>query len=130
MKYLGIDYGRKKIGLAVSDGVIAEPMIVVRYKDEEDLLNKVEKVIKVEMVEKVVIGVSEGKMAEETKEFGKKLEEMVKIPVVFQDETLSTQTAQELSIRANIGRKKRKEMEDAYSAAIILQNYIDESNRK
>jgi len=125
MKYLGIDYGRSKIGLAVSEGVIAEPLKVIRYKDEEELIRKVEQVLKVELVEKVVVGISEGEMAKETKEFGKRLENKLKTPVVFQDETLSTQSAQELSISANIKRKKRKEMEDAYSAAVILQSYLD-----
>lgn len=125
MKLLGIDYGRKKIGLAVSDGVIAEPLKVIRGENEEDLLRKVERVGKVELVEKVIIGVSEGRMGEETREFGRRLEKELKIPVVFQDETLSTQSAQELSIEANIKRKKRKEMEDAYSATVILQSYLE-----
>jgi putative Holliday junction resolvase len=129
MKYLGIDYGRKKIGLALSDGVIAEPLKVIRGENEEELLKKVEssfiEALADRKVDKIIIGVSEGEMGRETREFGEKLGEKLKIPVIFQDETLSTQTAQELSISANIKRKKRKQMEDAYSAAIILQSYID-----
>jgi putative holliday junction resolvase len=125
MKYLGIDYGRRKIGLAVSEGIIAEPYKVIRYDNQEELVNKVEQVIKVELVERVVLGISEGNMGKETEEFAKKLESRIKTPVVLQDETLSTQSAQELSQSAGIKRKKRKEMEDAYSAAIILQDYID-----
>ena len=125
MKLLGIDYGRKKIGLAVSDGILAEPLKIQRYKDIKILSDKVKVITKELEIEKIVVGISEGEMGKESKEFGIKLENELKIPVVFQDETLSTQSAQELSISANINRKKRKEMEDAYAAALILQSYID-----
>ena len=57
--------------------------------------------------------------------FGKKLEEDINISVVFQDETLTTKEAQDLSQKAGIKRKKRRELEDAYSASLILQSYID-----
>jgi putative Holliday junction resolvase len=125
MKFLGIDYGRKKIGLATSEGMLAEPLKVIRFEKIEEALTKVEQVVRTESTEKVIIGISEGKMGEETREFARKLKEKISVEVVFQDETLSTQSAQELSLIANVKRKKRKEMEDAYSAAIILQNYID-----
>ena len=125
MKYLGIDYGRKKIGLAVSDGVIAEPLRILRYEDIRILREKLGKIISEFGIQKIVIGISEGEMGRESKEFGRVLEEKMKTPVIYQDESLSTRTAQELSIGAGIKRKKRKEMEDAYSAAIILQSYLD-----
>jgi len=125
MKLLGIDYGRSKIGLAVSDGKIAEPMAVMRIKNGEEGIRKVSNVIKELNITKVVLGISEGVIAQESKEFGKSLENRIKIPVLFQDETLSTKSAQELSINANIKRRKRREMEDAFSAAIILQGFID-----
>lgn len=122
---LAIDYGRKKIGLAVADGSLAEPLSVIRFEKEGEALKKVEKVVKVDKVGKVVIGVSEGKMGEETRAFGQKLEKQLGIPIVFQDETLSTKEAQELAIKAGIKRKKRQELSDAYSATLILQAYLD-----
>lgn len=125
MKYLGIDYGRKKIGLSLSEGILAEPYTVVRYQETGESIKKIEAVIKREEVEKVVIGISEGKMADETRVFGRVLEKELKVPVEYQDESLSTQSAQELSMDANIKRRRRKEMEDAFSAAIILQSYLD-----
>ena len=124
MRILGIDYGKKKIGLAVSDGPLAEPLKVIRFKTKEEAIKKVEEVVKVEQVEQLVVGVSEGKMGEESKRFGEKLKRTLDIAVEFQDETLSSIEAQRLSIEAGIKRKKRKEMEDAYSAALILQNYL------
>ena len=136
MKYLGIDYGKRKVGLAVSEGKLAEPHLVIRYKSEEELLGKVEQVVssfakasKDKQVDQVIVGISEGETAEETERFGKRLEEVLKIPVVYQDETLTTQKAQELSIEAGMKRKKRKELEDAYSAALILQAHLDALNK-
>lgn len=125
MQILGIDYGRKKIGLAVADSQsrIAEPLGVVRFANEDEAI---EKILRLSEASKAVIGISEGEMAEETKDFARKLEEILKIPVVFQDETLTTYEAQRLSITANIKRKKRKALEDAYSATLILQSYLDE----
>jgi putative Holliday junction resolvase len=127
MKLLGIDYGRKKVGLAIGDSRtgLVEPYKVVRVKSEKDVVGKAVRIAQKEQVEQIVLGISEGEIGKETKEFGKKLEERLEVPVVFQDETLTTYEAQELSIEAGIKRKKRKKLEDAYSATLILQAYID-----
>lgn len=119
MKILGIDYGRSKIGLAISDGPISEPWKVIRVKSFEDAIQKVLQVLQVAQVDKVVVGVSEGQMGEESKRFAEK------IGAETSDETLSTQDAQRMSIEAGVSRKKRHEMEDAYAAAVMLQNYLD-----
>ena len=70
-------------------------------------------------IEKVVVGISEGEMAVESKKFSN----------IFKadtfDETLSSHDAQQMSIQGGMGRKKRKEMEDAFAASIMLQNYLD-----
>lgn len=119
MKYLGIDYGRSKIGLAVSDGKLAEPYQVIRYKDNNKMIAHIKRIIEKQKIEKIIVGISEGKMAEESKRFAE----------IFQadtfDETLSSHDAQQMSIESHMGRKKRKEMEDAFAASIMLQNYID-----
>ena len=137
MRILGIDYGKKKIGLSIAYSPIAEPHKVVRFKSEEEALEKVSEVLKAspakspsgiqagKQVDLIVVGVSEGKMGKESRKFGNKLEEKLKIPVVFQDETLTTREAQELSRKAGVRRKKRRGLEDAYSATLILQRYLD-----
>lgn len=127
MNYLAIDYGRKKIGLAIGDvrSRLAEPLVVVRGDNQKGLIEKVEKVIQIEKIEKVILGISEGEMAVETKEFGKKLFEKTGIEIICQDETLTSKEAQNYSIQAHINRKKRHKMEDAYAAALILQNFLD-----
>lgn len=125
MKILGIDYGRRKLGLAISDGYLSEPWKVLRVDNLDEALKKVTQIIKDEKVEKVVIGVSEGEMGRESKDFGMNLQQELEIQVDTHDETLSTQDATRLAIEAGMGRKKRNEMEDAFAASIILQDYLD-----
>lgn len=125
MKILGIDYGLKKIGLAVAEGMLAEPLTVLKVNSDAEGVKKVAQVVKVEQVEQVVIGISEGKTAEITKQFVEKLQDKLSVPVELFDETLSTHEAQGLSREAGMNRKKRKNMEDAFAAAVLLQNYLD-----
>jgi putative Holliday junction resolvase len=125
MRILGIDYGKRKIGIALGDERLVEGLTVVRYEDEKKALEKIVKIIKKEKVNEIVVGVSEGQIGEESRKFGEKLGKKVNLPVHFQDETLTTRDAQALSIIAGIKRKKRRALEDAYSAALILQNYLD-----
>lgn len=125
MRLLGIDYGRSKIGLAQGEGKLVEGLSVVRYKNKNKAIDKIANLIEEEGFDEVVVGFTEGKIGKEAKEFGKRLGEKISKPVHFQDETLSTRGAQKLSIEAGIKRKKRKKMEDAYAAALILQDYID-----
>lgn len=127
MKILGVDYGKKKIGLATAESSLAAPLKVLKVDSIEEAIKKVGKVAVAEEVVEVVVGISEGEMAKETREFGEKLQEKLGLPVVYQDETLSSKDAQKLSIKAGIKRKKRKDMEHAYSATLILQNYLDAS---
>lgn len=127
MKYIGIDYGRKKIGIAVGEdsAKLAEPYIVLRGNSLDELLEKVIKIVEVEKVDIIIIGLSEGQMAEETREFGRILKEKVIIPVIYHDETLTSKDAQNYSLAAGIKRKKRKVNEDAYAATLMLQGYLD-----
>src|SRR3972149_8676673 len=126
MNILGIDFGKKKVGVAIgdTDSKLAEPFRVLRYEDIRILSDKLKRITNELVIEKIVIGISEGESARKTKEFAERLERVLKIPFVYQDETLSTFEAQEKSREAGIGRKKRKAMEDAYSAAIILQDFL------
>src|SRR4030042_6891190 len=128
MNILGIDYGRRKIGLALAITILAEAYEVIRYEKVEVAIKRIQKVVEKEQIEKVVVGISEGKMADETKRFAKILEKELDMPIYFQDETLSTQEAQRLSIEANVSRKKRRELEDAYTAAVILQEYLNNNS--
>jgi putative Holliday junction resolvase len=124
MKYLGIDYGRRKIGLAIgdTDSKLTEPHSVFGFKNYDEAIQKV---IKIPGITQVVLGISEGKMGEESKTFGVLLEKKLGHAIIYQDESLSSLDAREMSISAGINRNKRKRMEDAYAAAIMLQGYLD-----
>lgn len=127
MRYLGIDYGLRKVGLALSEGQIASPFKVLEVSGLKDALNKVEKIIKKEGVERVVVGVPESGQAENiTKKFVKELKKELKgqIEVIETEETLSSSDAKQFMIELGLGQKKRKE-EDAYSAVLILQRFLN-----
>lgn len=105
---LGIDHGFKNIGLAISEGFIAEPYRTVSG------LKEIENIVKKLGVTKIIVGVSEGKSRDQALAFGKKLESMLGLPIEFIDETLSSYEA---------GPKAH-----AKAAAIILQRYLDEKH--
>lgn len=123
--YLGVDYGRAKVGLAVSSGSLAAPLKVLRYTNIDELFVRIKKTVEEEKIEQIVIGLSDGKIAKESKKFGRDLSKYLNLPVAFIDETLTTADVLEKAIEAGMGQKKRKNMEDAFSATLILQNYLD-----
>ena len=104
---LGIDYGLKNIGLAISEGSITEP-----YKTVSGL-KEIENIVKKLAITKIIVGISEGKSKQRALGFGKKLGSVLGLPVEYVDETLSTYEA---------GPKAH-----AKAAAIILQRYLDEN---
>lgn len=123
MRYLGIDYGKAKVGLAISEGLIATPLRVVSVSSLEDAFQKIKAVVKKEGIDKVVIGMPEsGESRKITKVFIERL--CKEVEVIESEETLSSQRALDLMVEMGKGKKAR-EMEDAYSATLILQEYLD-----
>lgn len=126
MKILGIDFGIAKIGLAMADNGLAQPIGVI--KNYRETLTKIAQIVEQKRIEKIIIGVSEGKIGQKAKEYGRKLEEITGVKVSFQDETLTTKEAVAKMIEAGKKKKYRQEKEDAFAAAIILQAYLDKQN--
>lgn len=128
MRYLGVDYGLKKMGLAISEGQLASPLKVLEISSLSDAVSKITHVIKSENIDRVVVGVPEsGEAKSIAKKFINKLKEDLKsetVSVIEADETLSSTSAKELMIELGMGEKSRQK-EDAYSAVIILQNFLD-----
>lgn len=127
MRYLGIDYGYKKIGLALSEGQIASPFEVLKISGLKDALEKIKKIVKDEGIDRIVVGVAEsGESAKAVKVFVKHLKEDLKgkIEVIETEETLSSKDAKQFMVELGLGQKKRKE-EDAYSAVLILQRFLN-----
>ncbi len=127
---LGIDYGAKKIGLAIApcDSSLAVPFRVLREKNEAEAILELVKVCQEENVEKIIIGLPESfwvgeKSEEQTKpvrEFVNKLKKHVSLPFYEVNERLSSKSAQRLL------QGQPKDMEDAVAAMIILQSYLDQ----
>jgi putative Holliday junction resolvase len=127
MKILGVDYGRAKIGLAVGETEtgLAEPLTVLRIANFQIFKLRVEKIAREYAVRKIVVGVPGGKMEEEIRRFGERLQRETGLPVEYFDETLTSQDARKLLIEIKRKRKFRREKEDAFAAAIMLQFYLD-----
>lgn len=123
MKYLGIDYGMKRIGLALSEGELASPWKIIKINSLSDAVARISALIKQENIEHTVIGLPEGAMG---KAVGKFVAEMKKQGINIQttDETLSTRQSIDLMIKLGKSKKDRKS-NDAIAACEILQNYLD-----
>jgi len=124
MKLLGIDYGLRKIGLARAEVGLVEPLVVL--ENSSDLVKRIAAICQKEEIERIVIGMTDGKLAERIEGFAKKLSLFTRLPVDFQDETLTTKEAIGKMIQAGRGQKARRKFEDAVAAACILQNYLEE----
>lgn len=123
MKYLGVDFGLKKVGLAISEGELTTPLKVIEVSSLGDAIIKMIRIIKAEKITQVVVGMPEGSTGRSAKKFIDALKKEG-IDVELADETLSTQNASKLMVEMGVGRRKRRQ-NDAQAAAEILQNYLD-----
>ena len=119
MNILGIDWGEKRIGLALSGGSFAEPFGFVSSFEE------LSKVIRQEGIEKVVLGLPEGRHEKRVRGFSKRIEEELGVPVILRSEVLTSRQALQKLIEAGKSRKSRANL-DAAAAALLLQEYLDE----
>lgn len=124
MKYLGIDFGLRHVGLAIADGPLADPLGEKKYTTLEELLNYLKRVCDENLIDKIVLGLPEGKLAETIKEFGTKLLELTGREVIYQDETLTSQEAKTKLLEGGSGQKKRR-ADHRVAAALILQQFLD-----
>ena len=138
MKYLGLDLGSRRLGISISDitGTIATSYKVIEHNEEYDrLLTEIGKIIEEENIKKIVLGFPKnmnntiGPKGQLSLEFKEKLEEMYKIEVYLQDERLSTKEAENMLIKNNTRRNKRKKVIDKLAATIILQSFLDKEKR-
>jgi putative transcription antitermination factor YqgF len=112
MNYLGIDYGEAKVGIALAEGPLADPLMTVATKSA---LSSLQQLIKTYAIEQIIIG-------DCPTEFKTQLENLG-VPVVMVDETLSSHDAREALMHTS--QTKRKEQEHEVAAAIILQSWLD-----
>ena len=139
MRYLGLDLGTKTLGLSLSDvtGTIASTYKVIRFNenDFDILLPQIKEIVLKEGVGELVLGLPKnmnntiGDRALVTIDFKEKLENYLNMKVNLMDERLSTVSAHNYMISADMSRKKRKEKVDALAANIILQSYLDKKGK-
>ncbi len=124
MKYLGLDWGMKKIGVAVSEGDIASPLTTLRVDNFNQAISKAVLLINKQRAQIIIIGKPEGEMGRNVDRVVNELKKRG-FEVIVADETLSSYDARQLLIKRGVSKTKRNQ-EDSLSAAIILQNYLDE----
>ncbi len=136
MRILGLDFGQKTIGVAVSDslGWTAQGVEIIRRQEENNLKNSMERLAqlcKEYGIETIVLGYPKnmnntmGDRAIKTEGFKKRLKKELKLPVKLWDERLSTVAAERDLLEADVSRKGRKEVIDKMAAVFILQGYLD-----
>lgn len=136
MRIMGLDFGSKTVGVAVSDElfITAQGVEIIRRKEENKLrrtLARIEELIETYEVEEIVLGLpknmnaSEGIRAELTRGFCEKLERRTGLPVTLWDERLTTVEAGKILMESGVRREERKEYVDKIAAVLILQNYLD-----
>ena len=133
MKILGLDYGTKRIGVALSDGLLitAQGMDSIYRNDLASDLNAIKKIIDDNGVVELVVGLPlnmDGTHSAKTKEavqFMDSLAKTVAIPVKPWDERLTTVQAEHALLEADISRAKRRHLTDKLAAQMILQSYLD-----
>jgi len=132
MRYLAIDYGTKRTGLAICDPTetIVSPLAVIQTQKEP--LEKIKNIIETENVEAIVLGLplnmddSHGPQAEIVKKFAGRLKNSVDIPIYLQDERLSSFGAEQKLASTEFTRAQKKERLDAIAAAEILQIFLEQ----
>jgi putative Holliday junction resolvase len=131
-RILALDPGTKRIGVALSDelGWTAQPLETFERRSVEADIAHIRDLVKEHEVGEVVVGLPlrldgrAGPEAEEAERFRGKLAEALPVPVVAWDERLTSRSAEDLLIQANVSRKKRKGAVDRIAAALILQSYL------
>ena len=136
MRFLCIDLGDKRTGLAICDGdeILASPLAVL--EGQKNLLDEIIEIARQNQVEGLVLGLplnmddSEGQRAIQTRKFVDQLKGKINLPIFFQDERLSSFTAQNQLSQTGLTHKKKKDRIDALAAAEILKTFIEERKQK
>ena len=133
MRILGIDFGDKSIGLAISDPLLmtAQALGCYRIMNLEEDLKFFKKLVSQHEIGEIVIGLplrmngSSGTRAEKTKEFASWLKRALDLPIILWDERLTTQQAFKILRQQKVKGKTKKKIKDQVSAAIILSSYLE-----
>ena len=126
MRVMGLDFGSKTVGVAISDPlfVTAQGIEIIRRKEENKLRHTLQRIEELLGLPKNM-NATEGERVEKTKEFADKLARRTGLPVAFMDERLTTVAADRTMMEVGVRRENRKEYVDMIAAVLILQEYLD-----
>jgi putative holliday junction resolvase len=132
-RILGVDYGRRRVGIALSDetAMLAMPLLTVEVTDVAGAVEAVRNIATERRVSRIVVGLplnmngTRGPMADEVGEFVKRVVEATALPVDTYDERLSSGLVERMLVDADLSRARRKTVRDKLAAQVILQSYID-----
>ncbi|MCK4947243.1 MAG: Holliday junction resolvase RuvX [Candidatus Aureabacteria bacterium] len=133
IKYLGLDLGKRRIGLAISDdlNITAQVLDFIDFKDLTSFVNDIIQLVAEKGVTRFIIGNPRNMKGTESsgslraKEIAERLKDETGIDAVLWDERLTTVSAEKILISANVRRKKRKQKIDSLAAQVMLQSYLD-----
>lgn len=134
---MGLDLGTKTIGVALSDPsyLIAQAKETIRRKTLDEDLKRLEELIHDYEIQEIVIGLPKhmnndiGKSAQRSRSFGKILEKRFSLDIYYQDERLTTVSAERILQETGVRRENRKDFIDALAASFILQAWLDKKRR-
>lgn len=138
MRVLGLDYGDRRIGVAISDafGWTAQGLEVIERDKIEDEMDRLGEIVKEQGIEVIVLGLPKnmngtiGPRGELSLSFAERLRQFFRLPVHLWDERLSTVSAERTLLEADVSRKKRRQVIDKLAATLILQAYLNYQSRK
>lgn len=133
-RFLAIDHGNKRVGLALSDPmkIIAKPFKTLTYTNASELLNSLQDIIESESVERIVLGLPKGMKGQDTAQtevvlaFAEQLKSVLDIPIEMIDERLSSLSAEKALIQQEVKTGHNKGRIDETAAAIFLQQYLEQ----
>ena len=135
MRILGLDYGSKTVGVAMTDalGMTVQPYKTIKRDRESKLrqtLSEIAEIVEQYQIGKIVMGLplnmddTEGDRAAKTRDFAEKLKLRVAVPIEFTDERLTTMEAEEILDQSGIPRSEQKKVIDQVAAQLILEQYL------
>jgi putative Holliday junction resolvase len=133
MRIMGLDYGDRRIGVALSDafGWTAQALEMIERKSDGSEFGRIEELVREHDVSEIVVGLPKnmngtiGERGEICMAFAEELRQKLSIPVHLWDERLTTVAATRTLLSADVSRRKRKQVVDKMAAALLLQNYLD-----
>jgi putative Holliday junction resolvase len=132
-RILGVDFGFRRVGAAISDPgrSIASPLEVYERRDARQDARHYEMLVREHDIERIVVGLPvhttgrEGQLAALAREWGSWLKTAAGVPVVYHDERFTSVEADNLMLESGLKRQKRKSLRDKLAAQILLQSYLD-----